>query len=102
MLGFLRKLVALALAVAMAGLGVLFALQNAEPVPLDILVLTLAPRSLALWVLGALALGGVLGTLLSYLATLRLRARLLAARRQVTSMQAELDRLRTRDLATRG
>jgi putative membrane protein len=69
----------------MAGVGVLFALQNADPVPLDVLVMTLPPRSLALWVLGALALGGVLGLLLSSLAVLRLRARLVAARRQVAS-----------------
>ncbi|MEE4278300.1 MAG: LapA family protein [Halieaceae bacterium] len=102
MMSFLRKLFALAVAVAMAALGVLFALQNADPVPLDILVLTLPPRSLALWVLGALALGGFLGVLASSFAVLRLRARLIAARRQVASAQGELDRLRGRDLVPRG
>ena len=101
-MAFLRKLLALAVALAMAAVGVLFALQNADPVPLDILVITLPPRSLALWVLGALALGGVLGLLLSSIAMLRLRARLVATRRQVASAQAELDRLRTRDMVTRG
>jgi uncharacterized membrane protein YciS (DUF1049 family) len=100
--GFLYKLLVLAIALAMAAVGVLFALQNADPVPLDILVMTLPPRSLALWVLGALALGGVLGVLLSSLAVLRLRTRLIAARRQIASAQAELDRVRTRDLAPRG
>ena len=101
-MAFLRKLLALAVALAMVAVGVLFALQNADPVPLDILVITLPPRSLALWVLGALALGGVLGLLLSSIAMLRLRARLVATRRQVASAQAELDRLRTRDMVTRG
>jgi putative membrane protein len=101
-MGFLRKLLALALAAGMAFIGVLFALQNAEPVPLDILVMTLPPRSLALWVLGALALGGILGVLLSSFAMLRLRARLIGARRQVASAHSEVERLRTRDLATRG
>ena len=101
-MGFLRKLIALALVVAMAFIGVLFALQNAEPVPLDILVMTLPPRSLALWVLGALAIGGILGVLLSSFAVLRLRARLIGARRQIASAQSEVERLRTRDLATRG
>ncbi|MEL7045844.1 MAG: LapA family protein [Pseudomonadota bacterium] len=101
-MGFLRKLFALLLAVAMAALGVLFALQNAQPVPLDILVLTLPPRSLALWVLGALALGGVLGVFISSFAMLRLRARLIAARRQIAGAQGEIDRLRSQDLATRG
>ena len=101
-MGFLRKLLGLALALAMAALGVLFALQNADPVPLDVLVMTLPPRSLALWVLGALALGGVLGVLLSSIAVLRLRARLLATRRQMASAQSELERIKTRELATRG
>lgn len=100
-MGFLRKLLALLIAVAMAGVGVLFALQNADPVPLDVLFMTLAPRSLALWVLGALAIGGLLGMLLTSLAVLRLRARLMAARRQVASARSELDRLRTSALATR-
>jgi putative membrane protein len=100
-MGFIYKLLALLLAVAMAGVGVLFALQNAQPVPLDILVMTLPPRSLALWVLGALAIGGILGLLLSSLAVLRLRARLLSARRQIASAQTDLDRLRSKGLVTR-
>ncbi len=101
-MGFLRKLLALAIALGMAAVGVLFAIQNPQAVPLDVLVITLPPRSIALWVLGALTLGGVFGVLLSSFAMLRLRARLMAARRQVASAQAELDRNRTRDLVTRG
>jgi putative membrane protein len=101
-LGVLRKLLALAVALLMAGLGLLFALQNPDPVPLDILVVQLPPRSLALWVLGALALGGVLGVAFSSFAVLRLRASLIAARRQVVNARAELDRVRSRDLASRG
>ncbi|MEM9398008.1 MAG: lipopolysaccharide assembly protein LapA domain-containing protein [Pseudomonadota bacterium] len=100
-MGFLKKLLALAVALAMAGVGVLFALQNAEPVPLDILLVTLPPRSLALWVLAALALGGITGLCLSSFAMLRLRTRLIAARRQIASAQTELDRLRTNGLAAR-
>lgn len=99
-MSFIRNLVALLIALAMAAVGVLFALQNADPVPLDILILTLPPRSVALWVLAALALGGLLGVLLSSFAVLRLRARLGAARRQISSAQTEVDRLRT-GLATR-
>ena len=101
-MGFLRKLLMLAIALGMAAVGVLFAIQNPEAVPLDVLVITLPPRSIALWVLGALTLGGVLGVLLSSLAVLRLRTRLIAARRQIASAQSELDRLRTRDLVPRG
>ena len=98
---FVRKLFALAMALAMAGVGVLFALQNADPVPLDVLVMTLPPRSLALWVLGALAIGGLSGVLLSSFAVLRLRTRLIAARRQIARAQTEIDRLRTRERARR-
>ena len=95
-MGFLKNLLALALAIAMAAIGVLFALQNTDPVPLDILVMQLPPRSLALWVLGALVLGGVLGMVFSSFAMLRLRGRLIAARRQIARSQNEIDRLRTR------
>lgn len=101
-MGFIRKLLALILAVAMAALGVLFALQNADPVPLDVLFMILPPRSIALWVLCALALGGVLGLLLSSIAVLRLRARLMSHRRQIANLQSDLDQARVATgLATR-
>ena len=100
-MGFLKKLIGLILALAMAALGVLFALQNPDPVPLDILVMTLEPRCLALRVLAALARGGVLGLVLSSQTLLRLRTRLIAARRQIANAQSELDRLRANGLATR-
>ena len=92
MLSFLKKLLALLLALAMLALGILFALQNPQAVPLDILVLQLPPQSLALWVLAALALGACLGLLSSSLTLLRMRARLAAARRQATQAQADLKR----------
>ncbi|MEM1141059.1 MAG: lipopolysaccharide assembly protein LapA domain-containing protein [Pseudomonadota bacterium] len=91
----LKNLLGLAIALGMAGVGVMFAIQNENPVPLDILVLTLEPRSVALWVLAALALGGILGMMLSSFAVLRLRTRLIAARRQIASAQTELDRIRS-------
>lgn len=97
-MGFLRKVLAVMVALAMAGVGVLFAVQNPQAVPLDVLVMQLAPRSVALWVLAALALGGVLGMSLSGLAVLQLRARLAAARRQIARAQGELDRLRAKAL----
>ncbi|MDP5070289.1 MAG: LapA family protein [Congregibacter sp.] len=101
-MGFVRKLLALIIAFVMAAVGVLFALQNAEPVPLDVLLMILPPRSIALWVLCALALGGILGLSLSSIAVLRLRARLMATRRQIANLQGELDQARVaRGLATR-
>lgn len=94
----LRNLLYLALVVAMAAVGVLFALQNEMPVPLDLLVVSLEPRSLALWLLLALAVGGLLGMLMSSALVLRTRTALASTRRQLARSQAELDKLRTAGL----
>lgn len=94
----LRNLLYIAIVVAMAGLGVLFALQNEMPVPLDLLVVTFEPRSLALWLLIAFALGGILGMLMSSALVVRTRAALSSANRQLTRNRAELDKLRTAGL----
>jgi uncharacterized membrane protein YciS (DUF1049 family) len=78
-----------------AAVGVLFSVQNNVPVPLDLLVVKLEPRSLALWILLAFALGGVLGMLMSSGLILRTRAALASANRQLAKSKAELDKLRT-------
>ena len=94
----LRNLLYLALAVAMAAVGVLFALQNEMPVPLDLLIVSFEPRSLALWLLIAFALGGLLGMLMSSALVLRTRTALASANRQLARSRAELDKLRTAGL----
>ncbi|MEP5567464.1 MAG: LapA family protein [Halioglobus sp.] len=94
----LRNLLYIALVVAMAAVGVLFALQNEMPVPLDLLVVTFAPRSLALWLLIAFALGGVLGMAMSSVLMVRTRTSLASANRQLARSKAELDKLRTAGL----
>lgn len=91
---FLRKLLIVLLVFAAIGVGALFALQNKAPVPLDLLVYTFEPRSLALWLLGSLALGGLLGMLASSAILLRLRASLGTTRRQLARSRVELDKLR--------
>ena len=73
---FLRNLLTLVVVLAMIAVGVLFALQNEEPVPLDLLVYQFEPRSLALWLLSALAIGGLLGLVISSAIMLRLRTSL--------------------------
>ena len=95
---FLRKLIAVVVVLAMLAVGILFALQNKAPVPLDLLVYTFEPRSLALWVLGAFALGGVLGILTATGIVLRLRTSLGSTRRQLAKAKAEIDGLRTAGL----
>ncbi|MBN7798937.1 LapA family protein [Parahaliea mediterranea] len=94
----LRKLLSLLIVLAMLAAGVLFALQNRDPVPLDLLVYTFESHSLALWVLSAFALGGVAGMLASGAVILRLRAGRSATSRQLQKANAELDRLRTAGL----
>ncbi|TDG13521.1 LapA family protein [Seongchinamella unica] len=94
----LRNLLYLALVVAMAAVGVLFALQNEMPVPLDLLIVNFEPRSLALWLLIAFALGGLLGMLMSSLLVLRTRAALASTNRQLARSRAELNKLRTAGL----
>jgi len=91
---FLRKLFAILVLLAMLGVGVLFALQNTAPVPLDLLVYTFEPRSLALWILLAFALGGVLGMAASSLIILRTRASLNARNRQLDRARDEVSKLR--------
>lgn len=93
-----RNLISIALALAFAAVGVLFALQNKELVPLDMLFYTFEPHSLALWVLGAFAIGGLLGLLLSSGMIVRQRTSLASANRQLAKARAEVDKLRTAGL----
>jgi len=95
----LRNILTVLIMLATIAVGVLFALQNKMPVPLDLLVYTFEPRSLALWVLSALALGGVLGMVVSSAILLRLRASLGSARRQLAKARAEVDKLSSTESA---
>jgi uncharacterized membrane protein YciS (DUF1049 family) len=80
---FIKTLLYLLIAVVMVALGAMFAVQNEATVPLNLLVVELPERSVALWVLLAFAVGGVLGMLTSLGVVLRLRASLLAANRRL-------------------
>ncbi len=72
----------------------MFALQNEVAVPLDVLIYRFEPRSLALWVLSAFAVGGLFGLLFSGVITLRQRTALRRSRRQLARTESELERLR--------
>ena len=80
--------------VGVIALGVLFALQNQEAVPLDLLVYSFPPKSIALWVLAAFGIGGLAGMLASSALMLRSRASLGSTRRQLAKARAELDQVR--------
>ncbi len=86
---FLRKLFYFLIAVAMLALGALFAVQNEATVPLDLLVVYLPERSVALWVLLAFAVGGVVGLLASLGIILRQRTALATARRRLEKIRTQ-------------
>ncbi len=97
----LRTIFTVLILLAGIGVGVLFALQNKQAVPLDMLVVTFPPRSLALWILAAFALGGLAGLLISWLYLLRARASLGSARRQLARTRAELEQVRSANMRPR-
>ncbi len=89
---FISKLLTFILLCSVLLLGMLFAVQNTALVPLDLLVIQLAERSLALWVLLAFAVGGVIGMLTCMGLVLRLRTALMQANRKLRA--AEKSRLK--------
>jgi len=97
----LRTIFTVLILLAGIALGVMFALQNKQAVPLDMLVVTFPPRSLALWILAAFALGGLAGLLISWIYLLRARAALGSSRRQLARTRAELEQLRSANVQAR-
>jgi len=78
-------------------LGILFAVNNQQPLPLDLIWVQLPPASLSLWLLVALACGVILGMLAMTGMYLRLRTLLTRAQRHNQQQRKELDRLRTQE-----
>lgn len=90
----LRNVLTVLVSMATLVLGILFALQNKMPVPLDLLVYTFEPQSLALWILIAFALGGLMGMLISSFILVRTRAALGSSKRQLDRARDEVSKLR--------
>ncbi len=80
---YLKNILYFAAFAAVLALGVFFAIQNTATVPLDLLVISLPERSIALWVLLAFGAGGIIGMLTSMGLVLRLRTTLLRVNRQL-------------------
>ena len=94
----LRTLLTIVIVLGALVVGVLFAIQNKEPIPVNLLVYAFEPHSLALWLFAALALGGTAGMLISSAIVIRLRTSLGSAHRQLTRARSELDTIRTAGL----
>ena len=78
--------------------GILFAVNNQQTIPLNLIWTELPPASLSLWLLSALAIGVLLGMLAMTGVYLRLRALLTRAQRHNQQQRKELDRLRVQEL----
>lgn len=94
MLGLLRALLGILVVVCTIAIGGLFALQNTVLVPVDLLIIQLPERTLALWLLLALSGGVVLGLGAASFMLLSQRARMASLRRQKQRLTVEVDRLR--------
>lgn len=79
--------------------GLLFSLQNGQSVPLDLLVLQLQARPIAVWLLATFAFGGIVGLLVGSTALLRLQASRYRLRRRLESCEKELSELKSTPVA---
>ena len=96
---FLQRLLTVIVILVMLLIGVLFSIQNTALVPLDLLIVSLPERSVALWVLLAFSLGAVVGMLASSGIILKLRKDLFSLRGQAQKSQREADKLRASQVA---
>lgn len=78
-------------------LGILFAVNNQQALPLNLIWVELPPASLSLWLLIALTCGVILGMLAMSGVYLRLRTLLTRAQRHNQQQRKELDRLRIQE-----
>ncbi|HSH47285.1 MAG TPA: LapA family protein [Halomonas sp.] len=78
--------------------GILFAVNNQQALPLNLIWLELPPASLSFWLLAALAAGVILGMLAMSGVYLRLRTLLTRAQRHNQQQRKELDKLRIQEM----
>ncbi len=95
---FLKVIILFILSVVILVVGIMFTIHNTEKVSIDLVFLTLPEASLSLWLIAAFVLGGLLGFMLSSIAVLSLKARLMGSRRKINATSKELDQLRTASL----
>lgn len=93
-MALLGKLLGVGVLLAAIAIGALFALQNTQPIAIDLLVTTLPERSAGIWLLCSLGLGVLLGFASGSAIIFNQRARLAAVRRHRDRLNIEVDRLR--------
>ncbi|MFQ5699736.1 MAG: lipopolysaccharide assembly LapA domain-containing protein [Myxococcota bacterium] len=98
----MRAAAALLLAVGVAGFAVYVALQNGDPVRVDLAVHTFQGPSLGVALLVAFVSGAAISAGVFAVSALRLRIRLHGLRRQIAKLERELHGLRTLPLQEAG
>lgn len=91
---WLKMFIVLLLCVAIGFVGVMFTIHNTEKVSIDLIFVTLPQASLSLWLIASFVLGGFLGFILSGMAIVALKTRLMTSRRKVASVTKELEQFR--------
>jgi len=92
---FLIKILVLLLCLLILFVGVLFAINNTDKIALDFVFFKTFELSIGMWLVIAMAIGGVIGFLLNSVALIALKARLKRARKKSESADKELAVLRT-------
>ncbi|QOR39247.1 LapA family protein [Billgrantia diversa] len=95
---WLKGLILAIILLAVLLVGILFAVNNQQTVPLNLIWMELPPISLSVWLLTALVCGVVLGMLAMTGVWLRLRTALSRTQRLNRQQRKELDRLRVQEL----
>lgn len=95
---WLKSLILAIILIIVILMGILFAINNQEPLPLDLIWVELPPASLSLWLLVSLAIGVILGMLAMTGMYIRLRTTLTRAQRHNQQQRKELDKLRLQEV----
>ncbi|MGM0914545.1 MAG: LapA family protein [Pseudomonadota bacterium] len=95
---WLKGLILAIILLAVLLVGILFAVNNREALPLNLIWIELPPASLSVWLLASLTVGVLLGMLAMSGVYLRLRALLTRAQRHNQQQRKELDKLRVQEL----
>ena len=91
MLRWLRAALILAMLSLSIFLGAVFATQNTEAVPLTLGTISLPEQSVAVWLLGFLVIGVLLGQLMSSMLLLRQRGSLAVLKRENTKLKRRIE-----------
>nr|WP_298248698.1 LapA family protein [uncultured Halomonas sp.] len=95
---WLKGLILAIILLAVLLVGILFAVNNREALPLNLIWIELPSASLSVWLLASLAIGVLLGMLAMSGVYLRLRTLLTRAQRHNQQQRKELDKLRVQEL----